>query len=110
MGLDIKKETVEGLGMKHYDRCMGAYLGAAIGDAMGGPVEGKHFNEIRRFFPDGVQTLLPYSEPYRPFPLHSGYALHEDAGSITDDTYIRRDLSCYFLENPRPWTAQGLAP
>ena len=94
---------------KNLNRCIGAYVGAAIGDAMGGPVECLHFERIRSFFPDGVQGLLPYAKPYTAIELHPGYALHADPGSVTDDTYIRKDLTLYFLNNPPPYTAKSLA-
>lgn len=94
---------------KNLDRCVGAYLGAAIGDAMGGPVECLHFEQIRKLFPDGVQGLLPYQPPHTWMELHPGYALHGEPGSVTDDTYIRKDLTQYFLHSPQPYTAQSLA-
>jgi len=68
---------------KSLDRCLGAYIGAAIGDAMGGPVEGQHFERIRRSHPEGVQGLLPYESPNNLIALAPGYALHGEPGSIT---------------------------
>ncbi len=95
--------------MKNIDRCIGAYAGAAIGDAMGGPVEGYHFETIKGFFQNGVDTLLEYKEPYLPWSLKPGYALHEEAGSVTDDTFIRKDLTLFLLNNPAPYSAHQLA-
>jgi ADP-ribosylglycohydrolase len=77
------------------DRIMGAYLGAALGDAMGAPVEGWHAQRIREVY-GRVETLLPY-EPER---LKPGYALHPEPGSVTDDTYIRDDITRFVLTYP----------
>lgn len=94
---------------KNRDKCIGAYLGAAIGDAMGGPVENSHFRRIRRECGQ-ITGLVPYAEPYllrviaeRPGgPFHPGYALHGEPGSITDDTFCRKDMANFILATPRP--------
>ncbi|WP_067843442.1 ADP-ribosylglycohydrolase family protein [Amphibacillus sediminis] len=60
-------------------RIKGILLGGALGDAYGMPTEFWTYNQIKRKFPDGIQTLLPSLENQlipRSLP----------AGSITDDT------------------------
>jgi len=94
--------------MTNRDRVLGAYIGAAIGDAMGGPVEGNHAARIRRTVGD-ITGLLPYHKPWRIIEeLHAGYALHEAPGTITDDTFIRADFTRFFLETPAPRTPRVL--
>ena len=44
-------------------RTHGAYIGAAIADAMGGPVETNHAARIKRLVGE-VDGLLRYEEPY----------------------------------------------
>ena len=79
--------------MTERDRVLGAYLGAAIGDAMGGPVEGNHAARIRRTVGE-ITGLLPYHKPWRIIEeLRAGYALHDAPGTITDDTFIRADFT-----------------
>ena len=94
--------------MQKNDRYTGAYLGAAIGDAMGGPVEGNHYQRIRKLVGE-VTDMLPYAKPYTRHEIGTGFALRPDAGNVTDDTYIRRDLTEFFLHNPAPWTPAQLA-
>jgi ADP-ribosylglycohydrolase len=91
------------------DRVLGAYIGAAIGDAMGGPIECSHAARIRRVVGE-ITGLLPYQASYRMVPkLGPGYALHEAAGSVTDDTFIRADFTRFFLETVAPRTPRMLA-
>jgi ADP-ribosylglycohydrolase len=98
------------------DKCIGAYLGAAIGDAMGGPVESSHFRRIRRTVGE-VRGLLPYDATTmlqerleRPGgPFYPGYALHGEPGSITDDTFCRKDMANFIIENPASRTPEKLA-
>ena len=61
-------------------RIRGGLLGAAVGDALGGPVEGLHFAEIDRRH-GRVTGFLPYMEP----PAEHNQWTNV-AGSITDDT------------------------
>jgi hypothetical protein len=91
------------------DRTIGCFIGAAIGDAMGGPVECQHYRRIAKVFPD-FQDLLPYRKPPGLMDLHPGYALDDAPGSITDDTFIRADLARFVLETPPPFTAGAFAP
>lgn len=60
-------------------RIKGILIGGAIGDAYGMPTEFWTYSQIKRSFPNGIQTLLPSLENQlipRTLP----------AGSITDDT------------------------
>ncbi|MFS0661281.1 ADP-ribosylglycohydrolase family protein [Niallia alba] len=60
-------------------RIKGILIGGAIGDAYGMPTEFWTYSQIKRNFPNGIQTLLPSLENQlipRTLP----------AGSITDDT------------------------
>lgn len=86
-------------------KALGCFMGAAIADAMGGPVETHHYKWIENHFP-GFQGLLPYDKER----LKPGYALDEAPGSVTDDTFIRMDLAQYVLENDPPYTAASFAP
>lgn len=85
------------------DRALGAYVGAAIGDAMGGPVEGSHAGRIRRLVGE-IKGLLPYGPPHSMSVPHPGYCLRPDAGAVTDDTFIRADFTRFFLETDPPRT------
>jgi ADP-ribosylglycohydrolase len=90
------------------DRALGAYLGAAIGDAMGGPVEGMHAARIKRIF-GRIEGLLPYRKPPGLNDLAPGYALQPDPGSITDDTFIRAQFTNFYVETQPPRTPRMLA-
>lgn len=85
------------------DRCLGAYIGAALGDALGGPIEGWHAATIKATY-GRVDHLLPYD----PARLRPGYAMHPEPGSITDDTYIRSDFTRFVLANPDERTPEML--
>jgi len=91
------------------DKAMGCWFGAAIADAMGGPVECQHYKRIAREFSD-FQDFLPYHKPPGLIDLHPGYALDDEPGNITDDTYIRMDLAKFLLANDPPYTAKRFAP
>lgn len=102
----VDKETPE---FKFYrDRAMGCWLGAAIGDAMGGPVECQHYKRTEKYYGD-FQDFLPYRKPPGLIDLHPGYALHATPGSITDDTFIRLDLVRFYLATEPPYTPRKLA-
>ena len=90
------------------DKVLGAFIGAAIGDAMGGPVECQHAARIKKYY-GPVISLLPYQKPPGLMELHPGYALQSDPGSITDDTFIRVDLSKFLLAHSEPYTPEALA-
>jgi ADP-ribosylglycohydrolase len=90
------------------DRGMGAYIGAAIGDAMGGPVECNHAARIKRLVGE-ITGLLPYRKPYTLIDLHPGYALRADPGAVTDDTFIRGDFTRFYTQTKPPRTPSMLA-
>lgn len=75
------------------DRILGAYLGSAAGDALGGPVEGWHAGMIKAVY-GRVQGLLPYARPM------VRYNMQGLAGAITDDTCICDDFARFFLAYP----------
>ena len=79
------------------DKVLGSFIGAAIGDAMGGPVECQHAARIKKYY-GPIISLLPYQKPPGLMELHPGYALQAEPGSITDDTFIRIDFARFFLE------------
>lgn len=74
--------------MNLIDRIYGGLIGTAIGDAMGGPVEGMSFRDIEAAY-GRLSELLPYKtirvNPHGPFGLA--------AGSYTDDTRMALILS-----------------
>jgi len=89
------------------NKALGCFMGAAIADAMGGPVEGQHYKRIAKLYPD-FQGLLKYGPPGQP-ELRPGYALSADPGNVTDDTYIRMDLVRYLLANDPPYSVEQFA-
>lgn len=90
------------------DKVTGCFLGAAIGDAMGGPVECQHYRRIAKVYPDFVD-FLPYRKPPGLIDIQPGYALDAKPGSVTDDTFIRADLARFLLETFPPYTAPFFA-
>ena len=75
---------------------------------MGGPVESQHAARIARLY-GRIDGLLPYDSPSNLLSLHPGYALHPEPGSITDDTYIRREVTRFFIDQPAPRTPGMMA-
>lgn len=69
-----------------HDRILGCVLGSAIGDAMGGPVEGLEPDEISARY-GIVHRLLPYP-PSRPPSFHGPFGT--EAGDYTDDTRLAK--------------------
>jgi len=69
-----------------FDKIYASMLGGAIGDAMGGPVEGGHYERIAERY-GVVDSLLPYDQPP---DYHSHFATAP--GSITDDTRLKHIL------------------
>jgi ADP-ribosylglycohydrolase len=77
---------------KLFSKIYGGMIGAVIGDAMGGPVEGLHFEEIAKRH-GVVDTFLPYSkEPSE----HAQFTDHP--GSYTDDTRLHLILCEAMIE------------
>jgi hypothetical protein len=52
---------------------------------------------------------LPYRSPPGLIALKPGYALHGDPGSVTDDTFIRADLTRFYVATDAPRTVATLA-
>jgi ADP-ribosylglycohydrolase len=93
----------------NHDKAFGAYIGAAIGDAMGGPVECSHAARIQRTVGE-ITGFLPYNGDYSLLTApRPGYALRVDAGAVTDDTFIRGDLTRYFIATEPPRDATSFA-
>jgi len=69
-----------------FDKVYASMLGGAIGDAMGGPVEGVHYERIAERY-GLVDSLLAYD---RPPDYHSHFATAP--GTITDDTRLKHVL------------------
>jgi ADP-ribosylglycohydrolase len=69
-----------------FDKIHASMLAAAIGDAMGGPVEGWHYQQIVEKY-GVVEELLPYD---RAPDYHSHFAT--TPGSFTDDTRLKHIL------------------
>lgn len=69
-----------------FDKTYASMLAAAIGDAMGGPVEGGHYERIAERY-GVVDSLLAYEKPP---DYHAHFAT--DPGSITDDTRLKHIL------------------
>jgi ADP-ribosyl-[dinitrogen reductase] hydrolase len=63
------------------DRYRGCLLGLACGDALGGPVEFKHRDEIARTYPAGLRDFV------------GGGWLDLESGEITDDTQLTLALA-----------------
>jgi ADP-ribosylglycohydrolase len=77
-------------------KVLGVVVGAAVGDALGGPVEGLDFEEIERRH-GFVDRLLPYDKPPAE---HAQFTNH--AGSVTDDTRMHAILVEAILEAAGP--------
>jgi len=94
---------------KFINKALGCFMGAAIGDSMGGAVECQHYKRIRKYAGD-FKDLLPFGKPISVFdPPSDGWAQRSNPGTITDDTYIRMDLLEFFVHKEAPYTAAKLA-
>jgi ADP-ribosylglycohydrolase len=69
-----------------FDKIHASMLAAAIGDAMGGPVEGWHYQQIVEKY-GVVEGLLPYD---RAPDYHAHFA--SAPGTVTDDTRLKHIL------------------
>ncbi len=69
-----------------FDKIYASLLAGAIGDAMGGPVEGWHYQRIVESY-GVVDTLLPYD---RPPDYHAHFSTAP--GAVTDDTHLKHVL------------------
>lgn len=88
------------------DAVYGCVVGGAIGDALGAPVEGWHWKDIRAKYPGGRITEMEPGKRGNTGPLYGGtsgynYGDQYDGpitppGAITDDTTLRHYL-CYAI-------------
>lgn len=88
------------------DAVYGCIVGGAIGDALGAPVEGWHWTDIRKKYPGGRITEMEPGKRGNTGPLYGGtsgssYGDQYDGpitlpGAITDDTTLRHYL-CYAI-------------
>ncbi|HHE71047.1 MAG TPA: ADP-ribosylglycohydrolase family protein [Chloroflexi bacterium] len=76
-------DVIDVTGLPLYDRIYGSLLASAVGDAMGGPVEGLCYTAIAQRY-GVVDTCLPYD--FAP-DYHNHF--RTTAGSVTDDTRLR---------------------
>lgn len=75
-----------------FDKIYASMLAGTIGDAMGGPVEGWHYERIVETY-GVVDSLLPYDQPP---DYHAHFATA--AGTITDDTRLKHILCQAIIE------------
>ena len=68
-----------------YKKVYGCLIGGAIGDALGGPVEGREWTpeKLRETYGE-IDRLMPYE---RPIGYHAHF--HKAAGAYTDDTRMK---------------------
>lgn len=88
------------------DAVYGCVVGGAIGDALGAPVEGWHWKDIRAKYPGGRITEMEPGKRGNTGPLYggtSGYSYGDQydgpitpPGAVTDDTTLRHYL-CYAI-------------
>ena len=67
-----------------FKKVYGCLIGGAIGDALGGPVEGMHYEFIRRLYNGRVTDLMPYNRPddfHQAGPDSGAYARSAQAGA-----------------------------
>lgn len=92
------------------DKIRGCYYGAAIGDAMGGPVETMHHLKIKRLF-GRVEEPLEYRVPpghIQPSP-NIYYVAQSTPGTYTDDTRGRNLLAHHIIEKGGRITADDFS-
>ena len=85
-----------------FKKVYGCLLGGAIGDALGGPVEGWTAEEIRAEFGGDLERFVPYRKPPG---YHRQFGEGERLGAYTDDTRMKHLLCEAILEAggmPRP--------
>ncbi len=83
------------------NKIYGCLLGVAAGDALGMPTSLLPPEEIKRLFPEGINSFMP---------APAGHLIHDKmiAGQITDDTQQTLQLVDLFLETGG-FTAEGAA-
>lgn len=93
-----------GLGVKVptqlWHKVYGGLMGMAIGDALGGPVEGLDYQAIRQHYGQ-VQEMLPY---HKAPSEHAQFS--NQPGSYTDDTRLALIL-CQTLIDTEGWAVRG---
>jgi ADP-ribosylglycohydrolase len=85
-----------------FKKVYGCLLGGAIGDALGGPVEGWTAEEIRAEFGGVLERYVPYRKPPG---YHRQFGDGDRIGAFTDDTRMKHLLCEAILEAggmPRP--------
>lgn len=88
-----------------FKKVYGALIGAAIGDAMGGVVEGFSYQKIQEKY-GVVDTLLPYDEEIA-IAVHGPFALQ--AGSYTDDSRMAKIFAQAMIEKGAVANSHDLA-
>lgn len=87
-----------------YEKIAGSILGGAVGDALGGPLEGRSPEFIEEHFGGRIDTLVPYTE------IQMGAAnLDDTVGTYTDDTRLKNLLCQAIIEKKGRVTADDLA-
>jgi len=74
------------------DAVYGALIGGAIGDALGAPVEGWYWNEVRAKYPGGRITELEPGTRGNTGASYNQQGLTTPPGQFTDDTTMRHYL------------------
>jgi ADP-ribosylglycohydrolase len=95
-----------------FKKVYGCLIGGAIGDALGGPVEGMHYEFIRRLYNGRVTDLMPYNRPddfHQAGPDSGAYARSAQAGAYTDDTYLRHFITDAIIAKQGRVSADDLA-
>ncbi len=87
-----------------FKKVYGALIGSAIGDAMGGPVEGFSYEKIDKDY-GHVESLLPYTEI--PIAVHGPFDLC--AGAYTDDSRMSKVFSSAIIKKGAVANSKDLA-
>ncbi|WP_404655208.1 ADP-ribosylglycohydrolase family protein [Bradyrhizobium sp. USDA 336] len=74
---------------------------------MGGPVEFAHFRFIQEKVGE-ITGLQTYDPSYCPIPHRREYMKSDDAGAVTDDTFIRSAFARFYLATKAPRTPRLL--
>lgn len=82
------------------EKVFGCYLGAAVGDALGGPVQASHAERIRKQY-GGLKEMIYYRKPPGFFDVGPGYALRSDPGSVTDESLVRAQFADFVVRHSR---------
>jgi ADP-ribosylglycohydrolase len=76
-----------------FKKAYGCLIGGAVGDALGGPIEGMHYRFIREWHNGRVEDLIRYDTRPDDFfqvgPESGAYALGIERGTYTDDTRLQ---------------------